>query len=302
MKILITGASGFVGSAVSAALEQTGHEVARLVRRPGSRGSQEWRWDPVRGEVDSRVKAGVDAVIHLAGENIAAGRWTAAQKARIRESRVQGTQVLVRALSQADRPPAAFISASATGFYGDRGATVLDEDSGPGAGFLAEVSAAWEQAAAGLVDVGTRVVWLRIGMVLGPNGGALKKMLPMFRWGLGGVLGSGNQYWSWIHREDLVRIIVRSLTDSEVRGPVNAVAPQPVTNREFTRALAGVVGRPAWVPAPAFGLRLLVGEMADAVLLGSTRAVPRRLQVLGHEFGFEEVRGALLDVVKSGRR
>jgi uncharacterized protein len=302
MRVLVTGASGFVGSAVVGALEGLGHTVVRLVRRPGPLANQEWFWDPIRGEVDARIGAGVDAVVHLAGENIASGRWTASLKARIRESRVQGTQVLVGALSRAARQPAVFISASATGIYGDRGDEVLDENSESGHSFLADVAVSWEQAAASLSEAGTRVATLRIGMVLGPDGGALKRMTPIFRRGMGGVLGSGNQYWSWIHREDLVRIIVRAITDSGIRGPVNAVAPKPVRNREFTRTLATVIGRPALVRAPAFGLRLILGEMADAVLLASTRVVPKYLHVLGHQWRFAELRDALVDGVQSEKK
>lgn len=299
MKILVTGGQGFVGSAAVAVLRGAGHDVVRLVRRPGPLADDEWYWDPVRGEVDARLGAGVDAVVHLAGENIAAGRWTASRKTRIRESRVRGTEVLVGALSRAERPPAVLVAASATGIYGDRGNEELDEDAGPGNGFLAEVAKAWEGAATALEATGARVVCLRMGMVLDGGGGALAKMLPVFRWGLGGVLGSGGQYWSWIHRVDLARIVLLAVTDQGMRGPINAVAPNPVTNREFTRVLAGVVGRPAWLPAPRFGLRCLLGEMADAILLGSARVMPRRLQAMGYAFRYADLREALVVAVSA---
>ncbi len=272
MRVAVTGASGFVGSALLPALPAAGHEAVRIRR----------------GAFDAAVLAGADAVVHLAGENIGAGRWTPRRKEAIRESRVAGTRRLAAILAGLPRPPRALVCASAGGYYGDRGEEMLTEESGPGTGFLPEVCRAWEEAAAPAAAAGVRVVSLRIGMVLGAGGGALARLLPLFRLGLGGRLGGGRQWQSWISREDLVGIVLRTLEDGTLRGPVNAVAPNPVTNREFTETLARVLGRPAFLPVPAFALRLAAGEIADALLLSSARVVPAKLEAAG--FGFRQPR------------
>lgn len=274
--IAVTGASGLVGTALTAFLSTAGCEVCPVVRRTPSH-AREIRWDPARGEIDPGDWEGIDAIVNLAGEGIAAARWSDAQKKRIRDSRVLGARLLAKTVASMDSPPRVLVSASATGFYGDRGDEILDEDSPPGTGFLADVCRAWEDAYLPAVDAGLRVVLLRIGVVLSARGGALKRMLPPFRFGLGGRLGSGRQYMSWIGLEDLVGVVVRALTDETLSGPVNAVAPDPVTNTEFTRTLARVLRRPAVLPVPAFALRAIAGEMADALLLSSTRVRPARL-------------------------
>ncbi len=293
MKVLVSGASGFVGSALVAGLGGEGHEVWRLVRREPKQGEPEIGWNPGAGEIDAAGLEGFDAVVHLAGENIAEGRWTEAKKTRIRNSRVRGTELVARTLVRLASRPAVLISASAIGFYGDRGDEELDEGSPHGNGFLAEVCRRWEGASRVASEAGIRVVQLRTGMVLGAHGGALAKMLPVFRCGLGGPLGSGRQYVSWITRDDLVGVVRHALSTDTLEGPVNAVAPQPVTNRQFTRALGRAMKRPAVVPAPAFALRAALGQMADELLLASARVVPRRLQSTGFSFADPEIDGAL---------
>jgi uncharacterized protein (TIGR01777 family) len=294
MRIAMTGSTGLVGTAAEAVLSGAGHEVVRLVRRAPAPGEKAVRWDPVRREVDAAALEGHDAVLHLAGENIGSGRWTAARKAGIRDSRVSGTRLLCDALAGLARPPKAIVCASAVGYYGDRGEETLTEESPPGAGFLAGVCREWEAASAPAARKGIRVVALRIGMVLSPKGGALPRMLPLFRAGLGGVIGSGRQYVSWVALDDLPHVVLHALERDDLSGPVNAVAPLPVTNREFTEALGKALSRPTPLPVPAFALRLAVGrEMADALLLASTRAVPRRLEESGYRFRFPELGGAL---------
>jgi uncharacterized protein (TIGR01777 family) len=251
--------------------------------------------------IDAGGLEGCDAVVHLAGENVGTGRWTAARKAAIRDSRVNGTRFLCDALAGLARPPKTLVCASAIGYYGDRGADVLTEESPPGAGFLPEVCREWEAASAPAAQKGIGVVALRIGMVLSPKGGALARMLPLFRAGLGGVIGGGRQYVSWVALDDLVGIVLHALQSGELRGPVNAVAPRPVTNREFTKALGDALSRPTPLPVPAFALRLAVGrEMADALLLASARAVPRRLEETGYRFRFPELPAALYHLLGKG--
>jgi hypothetical protein len=293
MRVAVSGSTGLVGSEVVASLSAAGHEVVRLVRRPPASGEKAVRWDPEKGEIDAAGLEGLDAVVHLAGENIASGRWNAARKAAIRGSRVNGTRLLCDALAGLARPPKTLVCASAIGYYGDRGADVLTEESPPGAGFLSDVCREWEAASEPAARKGIRVVALRIGVVLSPAGGALSRMLPLFRAGLGGVIGNGRQYVSWITLDDLVGIVLHALQSGELRGPVNAVAPVPVTNREFTEALGKVLSRPTLFPVPAFALRLAVGEMADALLLSSERVVPRRLEATGYHFRYPELGGAL---------
>ncbi len=294
MRVAITGSTGLVGSGVVAVLSAGGHEVVRLVRRAPAPGEQAVRWNPAKGEVDAEGLEGFDAVIHLAGENVGSGRWTAARKAAIRDSRVNGTRLLCEALAGLARPPKTLVCASAIGIYGDRGEDVLTEESPPGAGFLAGVCREWEAASGPAARKGIRVVALRIGMVLSPKGGALPRMLPLFRKGLGGVIGGGRQYVSWVALDDLPNIILHTLRRGDLNGPVNAVAPHPVTNREFTEALGKVLSRPTPLPVPAFALRLAVGgEMADALLLASARGIPRRLEETGYRFLFPELPAAL---------
>jgi hypothetical protein len=295
MRIAVSGSTGLVGSEVVTVLSAAGHAVVRVVRRVPAPGEKAvLRWDPVKREIDAAGLEDLDAVVHLAGENIASGRWTAGRKAAIRDSRVNGTRFLCDALEGLARPPKALVCASAIGYYGDGGADVLTEGSPPGAGFLPEVCREWEAAAESAIRKGIRVVALRIGMVLSPKGGALSRMLPPFRAGLGGVIGGGRQYVSWVALDDLAGIVLHALQSGELRGPVNAVAPVPVTNREFTEALGKALSRPTPLPVPAFALRLAVGgEMADALLLASARVVPRRLEETGYRFLFPEIGGAL---------
>ncbi len=297
MRIAVSGSNGLVGSEVVTALSAAGHEVVRLVRRVPAPGEKAVRWDPEKGESDAAGLEGLDAVVHLAGENIASGRWTAARKAAIRDSRVNGTRFLCGALAGLARPPKTLVCASAVGYYGDRGEEPLTEESPPGTGFLAEVCREWEAASAPAARKGIRVVALRIGTVLSPKGGALARMLPLFRVGLGGVIGGGRQYVSWVALDDLVGIVLHALQSGELRGPVNAVAPVPVTNRELTEALGRVLSRPTLLPVPAFALRLAVGEMADALLLASTRVAARRLEETRYRFRFPELGEALRHLV-----
>ncbi|MBE0604772.1 MAG: TIGR01777 family protein [Deltaproteobacteria bacterium] len=301
MRLAITGSTGLVGSAVVTVLSAAGHEVVRLVRRAPAPGEKAVRWDPARGEVDAARLEGYDAVLHLAGENVGSGRWTTARKAAIRDSRVNGTRLLCDALAGLARPPKTLVCASAVGYYGDRGEETLTEESPPGKGFLAEVCREWEAASAPAARKGIRVVALRIGMVLSPEGGALPRMLPLFRAGLGGVIGDGRQYVSWIALEEISPILLHALHCGDLSGPVNAVAPHPVTNREFTGALGKALSRPTPLPVPAFALRLAVGrEMADALLLSSARAVPRRLEETGYRFRFPELGEALQRMLRKG--
>lgn len=296
MTVLVTGSSGLVGSALIPNLEAGGHRVFRLVRR-SPQNDTERRWDPETGELDAADLEGVQAVVHLAGENIATGRWNDAKKDRIRSSREDGTRLLAQGLAELQTPPGVLICASAVGYYGNRGDEILDEESAPGADFLAETCLDWEQAARPATDAGVRTVYLRIGIVLSADGGALAKMLFPFKMGAGGVIGSGNQYMSWITLSDLVGIVDHALDTDAIEGPVNAVSPAPVTNREFTKALGGVLSRPTLFPMPAFAARLAFGEMADALLLSSTRVLPARLQESGYDFQHPQLEGALRHIL-----
>jgi uncharacterized protein (TIGR01777 family) len=241
-------------------------------------------WNPDSGVIDIVGLENHDAVVHLAGENIASGRWTPARKERIRDSRVKGTQLLAQTLAKLKTPPKVLVSASAIGYYGDRGAELLTEESPAGVGFLSDVCQAWERATEPAAARGIRVACMRTGIVLSTRGGALAKMLPPFRLGAGGNLGSGGQYMSWISLRDLCRAFSYTLNTDSLKGPVNAVAPTPVTNAQFTKTLGGALHRPTIFPVPAFGARLVFGEMADALLLSSTRVVPSRLQAAGFHF------------------
>ncbi|HXE91865.1 MAG TPA: TIGR01777 family oxidoreductase [Terriglobales bacterium] len=295
-KILVSGASGFIGSALCPLLTGAGARVTRLVRtRP--RDDSEIQWDPAAAIAGDRLE-GFDAVVHLAGETIT-GRWTAAKKQRILQSRAQGTQTLATLVAHRQRKPRVFVSASAIGFYGDRGDEVLREQSSSGSsGFLPEVARAWEEATRPAAVAGIRVVNLRIGVVLSPRGGALQQMLPPFKLGLGGRLGSGRQYMSWIALDDLLGAIQFALTQDSLRGPVNAVAPNPVTNREFTKTLGQVLHRPTIFPVPAFVVKTLFGQMGEELLLASQRVEPARLIAAGFSFTHPELKGALEAVLK----
>jgi uncharacterized protein (TIGR01777 family) len=292
MKIAVTGASGLLGSAFVPFLTAGGHEVRRLVRR-APQSEEEIRWDPARGEIAAAALEGVAAVVHLSGENVAAGRWTDARKARIRTSRIDSTRTLARALASLKQRPKVLISASAIGYYGDRGEEWVTESSRPADDFLAELAVDWEAAAGPAAEAGIRVAHPRIGVVLSPAGGALGKLLPPFRLGLGGVVGPGSQYMSWVALDDVLAGLHHALVDESVSGPFNLVAPEPVTNREFTKTLGRVLGRPTVAPLPAFVLKAVLGEMADATLLASTRVRPDRLLSSGYRFRFPHLEGAL---------
>ena len=302
MRVAITGSTGLVGSEAVAVFSAAGHEVVRLVRRVPAPGEKAVRWDPEEREVAAAELEGLDAVVHLGGENIASGRWTAARKAVIRDSRVNGTRFLCDTLAALARPPKTLVCASAIGIYGDRGEEPLTEESPPGTGFLAEVCREWEAASAPASRKGVRVVALRIGMVLSPKGGALARMLPLFRAGLGGVIGGGRQYVSWIALDEIPLVLLHALHCGDLSGPVNAVAPRPVTNREFTEALGRALSRPTPLPVPAFALRLAVGrEMADELLLASARVIPKRLLDSGYAFRSPELEPTLRRLLAKGK-
>jgi uncharacterized protein (TIGR01777 family) len=287
-----------VGSALVPALTKDGHEVWNLVRRTPKEGAREILWNPLKGIDDVSGLEGAGAVVHLAGENIAEGRWTDEKKARIRESRVVGTRVLSEALAKLESPPKSFLCASAIGFYGDRGEEILTEESAPGEGFLPDVCREWEAAARPAVERGMRVVYLRFGVILSAEGGALDKMLTPFKMGVGGKIGSGEQYMSWITLDDVIGVIKHALTNESLSGPVNVVAPEPVTNLQFTKAIGRVLSRPTIFTVPAFAARLAFGEMADAALLASERVEPVRLKKSGYVFQHPELEGALRHLLK----
>jgi uncharacterized protein (TIGR01777 family) len=292
MRVLVSGASGLVGRALVPYLTTGGHEVLRLVRRAAA-APDEVAWDPIAGTIDAPRLEGLDAVVHLAGEPVAEGRWTTAKKARIRESRVQGTGLLAAALARARRPPGVLVSASAVGVYGDRGDETLTEESAPGEGFLAETAVAWEAALAPARDAGIRTVQLRFGIVLSPESGALGRMLPPFRRHLGGRLGSGRQHVSWIALDDALGAVHHAMATPSLEGPVNATAPHPVRNAELTKALGHALGRFTPFAMPKFAARLAFGEMADALLLSSQRVLPAALTASGYPFRYPRIEGAL---------
>lgn len=295
--VAITGASGLVGSVLVPLLTTGGHTVRPLVRRAPDPATGEIAWDPARGLVDPERIAGIDTLVHLAGENVAARRWSAAQKARIRDSRVAGTRALVASLARMKEPPRTLVVASAVGYYGPRGAENLDETSPPGSGFLADVVREWEDAAREAERLGIRVVLLRFGTILTPRGGMLGRLLPLFRLGLGGRVGSGEQGVSWILVDDAATAIYEAMHDTRYAGPFNVTAPEPETNASFARALGRALDRPAILPAPAFALRLVFGEMADGIVLTGQRVLPKRLLELGFVFREPRLEGALLRLV-----
>ncbi len=291
MKVLIAGASGLVGSALIPALEADSAEITRLVRSSPKPGEVEWH--PNHDEMDSASLEGFDAVINLAGENIAAGRWSEDQKRRIHDSRVNGTHLLSEAMARLTNQPRVFLCASATGFYGDRDDEVLDEHSDSGGGFLAGVCREWEQATEPAANAGVRVVNLRFGPILAREGGMLAKLLTPFKMGIGGKVGSGKQIVSWVAIDDAIGAVKLALADETFRGPLNVVSPNPVTNEAFTKTLGHVLSRPTALAIPAFAARLAFGEMADEMLLTSQHVVPKRLMDAGYEFKYPELEGAL---------
>ncbi len=293
MKILVSGSTGLVGSALVPSLATAGHEVARLVRAPGAAAGTSISWDPARGILDPAALEGFDAIVHLAGESIAAGRWSAAKKARIHDSRVASTGLLAGTIARLSRLPKVFLCASAIGYYGDRGDAVLAEDSPSGQDFLSRVCRAWEAASEPAAQKGVRVVRHRFGMILSPAGGGLAKMLPPFKLGAGGRLGSGRQFISWIAIDDVLGALEHALTAGALAGPVNTVSPRPVTNDEFTKTLGRVLRRPTIAAMPAFAARLVFGEMADALLLSSQRVEPKRLLASGYRFRHPDLEPAL---------
>lgn len=289
MKILLTGSSGFIGSSLVAFLKERGHQVIKLVRKSERLNSDERFWDPAKGIIQIEDLQDVDAVINLAGDNISNGRWTEEKKKRIFDSRIKSTKLLCEALSILDQPPKVLISASAIGFYGDRGDLVLMEDSLKGTGFLADVCENWEKATDNAIHKRIRVVNLRLGVVMSPKGGALKTMLFPFKWGLGGKLGSGAQYLSWVALEDVLAIINFVLENEIIKGPVNAVSPYPLTNAEFTKHLGSIIHRPTLFSVPTIALRMLLGQMADEMLLVSSRVVPQKLVESGYVFKYPTI-------------
>jgi len=293
LRIAVTGASGLIGHALTTFLSCAGNQVQTLVRRPPKLESQEIFWDPTHRELDKASMESLDAVIHLAGENIGGGRWTSARKELILKSRVEGTRFLCETLASLKHPPKVLVCSSAIGFYGNRGEEVLTEQSPAGQGFLTEVCQAWEAAAEPARKAGIRVVNVRTGIVLSPLGGALAKMLPSFQMGVGGVIGTGNQWMSWISLEDLVGVFHYLIHAEGVSGPVNAVAPHAVTNREFTQILGQVLGRPTVFPLPGFMVKTLFGEMGNALLLEGQRVKPAQLESSGFSFLYPELAPAL---------
>jgi len=297
MKILITGSTGLVGSRLARSLKSKGHEIVRLVRSTPKDSGTEVYWNPEQGTLNATELEGLSGVVHLAGESIAEGRWTDEKKTRIRESRVKGTTLLSETLAKLKQKPEVLVAASAVGFYGSRGDETLDEQSASGSDFLAEVCREWELATQPAAQAGVRVVNLRFGVILSEDGGALPKMLFPFRMGVGGKLGSGQQYMSWIAIDDAVGAIEHALTNNTLRGPVNVVAPNSVTNHDFTKTLGHVLSRPTIFPVPAFAARLVFGEMADATLLSSQRVEPARLKESGYTFKYPELEAALKHVL-----
>lgn len=293
VNLLLSGSSGLIGTAAVSRLRAEGFSLGRLVRSRHFSPEPEILWNPIARILDSKGLEGFDAVIHLAGDPIAAGRWTPEKKASIRDSRVKGTRFLCESLARIDHPPRTFVCASAVGIYGNRGGVILTEESPPGTGFLAEVGQEWERACEPALLKGIRVVNLRFGIVLSPKGGALKMMLPPFRLGLGGRLGSGKQWMSWVTLDDVVQAVHHALNTESLRGPVNVVSPNPVTNEEFTRALGLVLRRPTALSVPAFAARIAFGELADEALLASTRVEPKRLKLSGFRFQDPELEPAL---------
>lgn len=298
MKVLIAGSSGLVGKAVTHSLAKKGTAVTHLVRTTPDPAKHEVEWHPDKGQLDAAAVEGFDAVINLGGESVAEGRWTEEKKKRIRDSRTQGTRLLSETMARLSAPPKVFLCASATGIYGDRGGEIVDESSPAGKGFLADVCGEWEEATQAATNAGVRVVNLRFGPIFSSEGGMLAKLLPPFRMGVGGKIGSGEQYMSWVAMDDVVGVINFALERDAVRGPLNVVTPNAATNAEFTKALGKVLSRPTFFMVPAFAARLAFGEMADEMLLASQRVAPRRLTEAGYAFQYPELEGALRHVLR----
>jgi uncharacterized protein (TIGR01777 family) len=297
MRILVSGSHGLVGKALIHSLTAGGHDIVRLVRgRPA--GAAEVEWHPNHGRLDAAALEGFDAVVHLAGESIASGRWSDEKKRAIRDSRVKGTTLLSDALARLSRPPSVFVSASAIGYYGNRGDELLTETSAPGRDFLSSVCVEWEQATKAAIEKGIRTVHARFGIILDKNEGALAKMLTPFRMGIGGRIGDGKQWMSWIAIEDVVEGLKFLIQDGSISGPVNFVAPNAVTNAEFTKVLGRVLSKPTLFPVPAFGVRIAFGEMADALLLSSQRVKPGVLQ----HFAYPTLEAALRHILDADKR
>jgi len=291
--VAVAGSSGFIGSALVRSLEGAGARVLRLVRPGSPLGPDRVAWDPAAGSIDAPALEGVGAVVNLAGKPVGPHRWTAAHKAEVLGSRTRSTRLLAETIAALKQPPEVLVSASAAGYYGDRGEEILTEQSVPGTGFLAEVCLQWEAATQPASQAGIRVAHIRTGIVVAPDGGALGRMLPLFRMGLGGRIGSGNQWWSWISIEDEVGAIVHLIGAAEAAGAFNLTSPNPVTNAAFTSVLARVLGRPAALAVPKFALRAAFGEFADEGLLSSQRILPRRLEEVGYPFRAPELEPAL---------
>jgi uncharacterized protein len=297
MKILISGASGLVGTALTGVFRREGHTVGHLVRPGGPARPGDIRWDPSSATVDVATLEASDALVHLSGANISGGRWTPARKQILRSSRVDTTRVLVDSLSRLSRKPRVFVSASAVGYYGSRGDEVLTESMRPGTDFLSALARDWETEASRAQASGVRTVMLRLGVILSAKGGALTRMMTPFKFGVGGPLGDGQQWMSWIALEDVIGIVRFAIANAQLSGPVNVVAPNPVRNRDFSRVLAKVLHRPAIFSAPRFVLRLALGEMANALLLVSQRAHPAKLLEMGYQFRFDDLGAALREIV-----
>ena len=291
MKILISGATGFIGTPLTEKLVQQGHEIFKLSRKK-SNDKNTFYWNLSEGTIELDESISFDAVIHLAGEGIANRRWTEAQKKKIRDSRVNGTRLLAETVSKLPQKPSVFISASAIGFFGDRGSEELTENSPAGDSFLADVCQEWENATKPAEEAGIRIAHSRFGIVLAPNGGALKKMLLPFKMGAGGIVGNGKQYYSWIALEDVIDILIFILNNDQLSGPVNCVSPQPLTNHEFTKTLGKALHRPTIFPLPGFMAKTIMGEMADGLLLCSAKVLPEKLQNANYTFKQPELLAA----------
>ncbi len=303
MIVAVSGSTGLIGNALVRGLHEVGHKVLRVLRNKSQAGANDVVWDlqsTLPSKDDLKLLEGLDAFVHLAGENIASGRWTEEKKKEIRNSRVMGTDNLVQQLSQLNEPPGAFLCASAIGFYGDRGSEMLNESSSNGASdFLSEVCRAWENSANKYQELNpsSRVVNLRFGVVLSKNGGALASMITPFKLGLGGPIGSGRQFMSWIDIDDAVNSIIHCIQDNSISGPVNIVAPNPVTNQEYTKALGSVISRPTMFPMPDFAARLVFGQMADELLLSSAKVIPKKLNESKLQFKFPQIQDSLSHIL-----
>lgn len=295
MKVAVTGSSGLIGSSLVSYLSKKDVTVSSILRENPE--DNEISWKPEGRDWDSAFSGGIDGIVHLAGENIASGRWTKVKKEKIRSSRIEGTKRLCEHILKLPNPPSVFVCASAVGYYGNRGMEFLNEGSSRGSGFLPDVCLGWEEAAESVSKAGIRVVNVRFGVVLSKDGGALAKMLTPFKMGMGGKIGSGTQYMSWIAIDDVTGAIYHTLVTDSLKGPVNVTAPNPVTNKEFTNTLGTVLNRPAIMPMPAFAARLAFGEMANDLLLASTKVAPKKLSDSGYQFQYPELENALKHIL-----